>query len=89
MQHPGTMPDDVPVSHVEGDTGHPEGRDMKEDTETMRSRLVYLSRKRGILEMEMLLSTFIDAGKLKHMSREDMQQYDRVSITSLSIEGSY
>ena len=62
---------------------------MKEDTETMRSRLVYLSRKRGILEMEMLLSTFIDSGKLKHMSREDMQQYDRVSITSLSIEGSY
>lgn len=78
MQHSGTLPDDIPVSHIQGDTGHPEGRDLNEPTETMRSRLVYQSRKRGILEMEMLLSTFIDSGKLKNMSREDMQQYDRL-----------
>lgn len=32
----------------------------------------------GTLEMEMLASTFIDAGKLKNMSREEMQEYDMV-----------
>lgn len=32
--------------------------------------------------MEMLASTFIDAGKLKNMTREEMQEYDMVSFPS-------
>ena len=44
----------------------------------MRARLVYQSRKRGILETDLLLSTFIDAGKLKGMTRSEMVEYDRV-----------
>lgn len=44
----------------------------------MRARLVYQSRKRGILETDLLLSTFIDSGKLKSMTREEMQEYDRL-----------
>lgn len=41
----------------------------------------------GTLEMEMLASTFIDAGKLKNMSREEMQEYDMVrdSFTRLLV----
>jgi succinate dehydrogenase flavin-adding protein (antitoxin of CptAB toxin-antitoxin module) len=81
LQNPQADPDpnEIPLAHYRGgDTAHPEGRNPNEDTETMRARLVYQSRKRGTLEMEMLASTFIDAGKLKSMSREDMLEYDRV-----------
>jgi len=77
MQHQGTLPEDIPMNPGSIEGQHPEGRDMDEATETMRARLVYLSRKRGILEMEMLLSTFIQ-DTLKTMSREEMQEYDRV-----------
>ncbi|KAK9898467.1 DUF339-domain-containing protein [Cystobasidium minutum MCA 4210] len=77
MQHKGTVPEDVPMNPGSVEGQHPEGRDMNEDTETMRARLVYLSRKRGILEMEMLLSTFIQ-DTLKTMTREEMQEYDRM-----------
>ena len=59
-------------------TSHPEGRSADEETETMRARLVYQSRKRGILETDLLLSTFIDSGKLKNMNRTEMEEYDRV-----------
>jgi len=81
LQNPQADPDpnEIPLAHYRGgDTAHPEGRNPNEDTETMRARLVYQSRKRGTLEMEMLASTFIDAGKLKSMSREDMLEYDRL-----------
>lgn len=77
MQHKGTLPEDIPANPGAVAGEHPEGRATDEATETMRARLVYLSRKRGILEMEMLLSTFIQ-DRLKSMSREEMQEYDRV-----------
>lgn len=48
-----------------------------ESDEQMRRRLVYQSRKRGILEADLLLSTFID----KYMSKlttEQLRVYDRL-----------
>ena len=83
MQHAGTVPEDVPMNPGSVEGQHPEGRDIDEATETMRARLVYLSRKRGILEMEMLLSTFIK-DSLKTMTREEMQEYDRVGAIALA-----
>ncbi|OJD31740.1 tpr repeat protein [Diplodia corticola] len=47
-----------------------------EDANTMRARLIYQSRKRGILESDLLLSTFADAN-LGSMSAQELQQYDR------------
>ncbi|PLB40083.1 40S ribosomal RACK1 domain-containing protein [Aspergillus candidus] len=47
-----------------------------EDVSTMRARLLYQSRKRGILESDLLMSTFADA-YLGSMSREQLQEYDR------------
>ncbi|KAH8671243.1 Flavinator of succinate dehydrogenase-domain-containing protein [Xylariales sp. PMI_506] len=46
-----------------------------EDENTMRARLVYQSRKRGILESDLLLSTFADI-HLPGMTKEQMTQYD-------------
>lgn len=59
---------------------HPEGRD-REPTETLRKRLVYESRKRGILEMDLILSTFA-RDRLAHMSDRELREYDRVSPLS-------
>ncbi|KAI1163000.1 Flavinator of succinate dehydrogenase-domain-containing protein [Nemania serpens] len=50
-------------------------RRVGEDDKTMRARLVYQSRKRGILETDLLLSTFADA-RLPAMTREQMAEYD-------------
>ncbi|KAI0205932.1 Flavinator of succinate dehydrogenase-domain-containing protein [Astrocystis sublimbata] len=50
-------------------------RRVGEDEKTMRARLVYQSRKRGILETDLLLSTFADQ-YLPAMSQEQMAQYD-------------
>ncbi|KAI0098903.1 Flavinator of succinate dehydrogenase-domain-containing protein [Nemania sp. FL0031] len=50
-------------------------RRVGEDDKTMRARLVYQSRKRGILETDLLLSTFADA-YLPTMTREQMADYD-------------
>ncbi|KAI9811200.1 MAG: succinate dehydrogenase assembly factor 2 [Phylliscum demangeonii] len=47
-----------------------------EDVATMRARLFYQSRKRGILESDLLLSTFADA-HLGRMTPDQLQQYDR------------
>lgn len=55
---------------------HPEFRDS-EDVETLRKRLVYESRKRGILEMELILSTFTKA-RLETMDEGELREYDRV-----------
>jgi len=82
MQHPGTMPEEIPRAPG-GTSEHPEGRSADEETETMRARLVYQSRKRGILETDLLLSTFIDSGKLKNMTRAEMEEYDRVGPSIL------
>ncbi|KAG0667156.1 succinate dehydrogenase assembly factor 2 [Rhodotorula mucilaginosa] len=54
---------------------HPEGRD-REPTETLRKRLVYESRKRGILEMDLILSTFA-RDRLANMSDRELREYDR------------
>lgn len=55
---------------------HPEGRDH-EETETLRKRLVYESRKRGILEMDLILSTFAKE-RLPEMNDRQLREYDRV-----------
>ncbi|KAI8146879.1 Flavinator of succinate dehydrogenase-domain-containing protein, partial [Fennellomyces sp. T-0311] len=48
-----------------------------EPLEKKRARLVYQSRKRGILETDLLLSTF--ASKyLKDFTMEQLQQYDKL-----------
>ncbi|KAJ2479240.1 Succinate dehydrogenase assembly factor 2 mitochondrial [Coemansia sp. RSA 2131] len=46
-----------------------------EDTHTMRRRLLYQMRKRGILETDLLLSTFA-AQHLSHLSRDEMSDLD-------------
>ncbi|KAF8244537.1 DUF339-domain-containing protein [Wilcoxina mikolae CBS 423.85] len=47
-----------------------------EDLTTMRARLLYQSRKRGILETDLLLSTFAHE-HLSTMTKEQLEQYDR------------
>jgi len=45
----------------------------------LRSRLVYQSRKRGIVEIELLLSTFIEAHRwLKDWDMKQLTQYSRL-----------
>ena len=51
-------------------------RRVGEDLETMRARLLYQSRKRGILETDLLLSTFAHS-HLEKMDRRMLDQYDR------------
>ncbi|KAL7274226.1 Succinate dehydrogenase assembly factor 2 mitochondrial [Rhizina undulata] len=51
-------------------------RRMGEDVDTMRARLLYQSRKRGILETDLLLSTFADT-HLSKMTPEQLSAYDR------------
>ncbi|SCZ99323.1 BZ3500_MvSof-1268-A1-R1_Chr3-1g05947 [Microbotryum saponariae] len=56
-------------------TPHPEGRD-EEPVEVLRKRLVYESRKRGILEMDLILSTFAKKW-LAELSERELREYDR------------
>ncbi|KAL1443816.1 hypothetical protein MTO96_007198 [Rhipicephalus appendiculatus] len=58
---------------------HSEGciRRANEDTETQRARLLYQSRKRGMLENDLILSTFA-AKHLASFNAEQLQQYDRL-----------
>lgn len=62
---------------------HPEGRD-NEDAETLRKRLLYESRKRGILEMDLILGTFAKT-RLEGMSERELREYDRVSPPACSV----
>jgi hypothetical protein len=48
-----------------------------ETADVTRARLLYQSRKRGILETDLLLSTFAHK-HLSTMSQSEMQEYDRV-----------
>src|SRR5258707_999436 len=48
-----------------------------EPVDVLRARLVYQSRKRGILEGDLLLSTFA-AENLSRMSLEELKEFDRV-----------
>ncbi|KAI1199426.1 Flavinator of succinate dehydrogenase-domain-containing protein [Nemania serpens] len=69
-------PRDIAVGELEGaDFTIEPLRRVGEDDKTMRARLVYQSRKRGILETDLLLSTFADA-QLPTMTREQMAEYD-------------
>ncbi|KAK8055404.1 TPR repeat protein-like protein [Apiospora rasikravindrae] len=64
---------DIGVGELEGAKFKIEPmRRVGEDDKTMRARL---SRKRGTLESDLLLSTFADA-YLPQMTKEQMQQYD-------------
>ncbi|CCF57108.1 hypothetical protein KAFR_0C01130 [Kazachstania africana CBS 2517] len=48
---------------------------VNESIDTMRSRLIYQSRKRGILETDLLLSGFA-AKNLKNMGMDQLKEYD-------------
>lgn len=48
-----------------------------EDIKTMRARLVYQSRKRGILESDLLLSRFANK-YLKQFDMEQLKEYDEL-----------
>ena len=48
-----------------------------EETETKRARLLYQSRKRGILETDLLLSRYAKL-YLKDMTREELEEYDKL-----------
>ena len=50
-----------------------------EDEKTIRARLVYQSRKRGMLEGDLLLSTFA-RDHLGTMSMGEMREFDKVSL---------
>ncbi|CAK7267491.1 Succinate dehydrogenase assembly factor 2 mitochondrial [Sporothrix epigloea] len=52
-------------------------RRIGEDVVTMRARLLYQSRKRGMLESDLLLSTFA-AAHLATMTPAQLEQYDRL-----------
>ncbi|KAI1441529.1 DUF339-domain-containing protein [Annulohypoxylon stygium] len=75
-QRAGQTESDVQVGELEGTDFRIEPMKRQgEDDSTMRARLVYQSRKRGILETDLLLSTFADE-YLPTMTREQMSQYD-------------
>lgn len=50
-----------------------------EDDNKMRARLVYQTRKRGMLENDLLLSTFAK-NELPSMTREQMEEFDKVGL---------
>lgn len=67
---------DLQVGEIEGGSFRVEPlRRTGEDLSTIRARLLYQSRKRGMLESDLLLSTFADE-HLEHMTAHQMQQYD-------------
>lgn len=48
-----------------------------EDTETKRARLLYQSRKRGILETDLILSKFAKL-YLPKLNRQQLEEYDKL-----------
>ncbi|KAI4459544.1 protein emi5 mitochondrial [Holotrichia oblita] len=52
-----------------------------ETIEKQRSRLVYQSRKRGILENDLILSTFA-AAQLNKMTKQQLDAYDKLINTA-------
>ncbi|EPS33375.1 Succinate dehydrogenase assembly factor 2 [Penicillium oxalicum] len=76
-QDQGPAKPELEVGEMEGITFKVEPlRRTNEDTSTMRARLLYQSRKRGILESDLLLSTFANV-YLGKMSHAQLQEYDR------------
>ncbi|KAA8649867.1 hypothetical protein EYZ11_005871 [Aspergillus tanneri] len=73
----GAQKPELGVGEMEGITFKVEPlRRTGEDLATMRARLLYQSRKRGILESDLLLSTFADA-YLADMNKTQLEEYDR------------
>jgi len=77
IQGSGTRTADLGIGEIEGIAFKIEPlRRQGEDTITMRARLLYQSRKRGILESDLLLSTFASS-HLAGMTPSQLQEYDR------------
>ncbi|KAK3373395.1 Flavinator of succinate dehydrogenase-domain-containing protein [Lasiosphaeria ovina] len=73
---PGAARQDLEVGELQGASFKVEPlRRTGETPATMRARLLYQSRKRGILESDLLLSTFA-AAQLAHMTPAQLVQYD-------------
>ncbi|KAK0728574.1 Flavinator of succinate dehydrogenase-domain-containing protein, partial [Lasiosphaeria miniovina] len=73
---PGAARQDLEVGELQGASFKVEPlRRTGETPATMRARLLYQSRKRGILESDLLLSTFA-AAQLEHMTPAQLVQYD-------------
>ncbi|KAF9585127.1 succinate dehydrogenase assembly factor 2 [Lunasporangiospora selenospora] len=75
--------DDAAAGNVEDDVFQtpytnlpPLPRDPNEPLETIRARLTYQARKRGILETDLILSTFAREN-LKSMTIEDCRRFDK------------
>ena len=72
--------------HMEGTTSPqdapppPRLERPNEPIDRMRARLVYQTRKRGMLENDLLLSTFARE-QLGGMERAELEEFDRVSVT--------
>ncbi|KAJ5136230.1 hypothetical protein N7448_004784 [Penicillium atrosanguineum] len=75
-QDTGAQKPELGVGEMEGITFKVEPlKRVNEDVTTMRARLLYQSRKRGILESDLLLSTFADV-YLRDMSHDQLKEYD-------------
>ncbi|KAG8987334.1 succinate dehydrogenase assembly factor 2 [Tulasnella sp. JGI-2019a] len=64
--------DDLPEEFLPKPLARPD-----EDIDTIRTRLVYQSRKRGMLEGDLLLSTFAKEN-LGKMSLEELKEFDKL-----------
>ncbi|EGE77603.2 TPR repeat protein [Blastomyces dermatitidis ATCC 18188] len=77
MKTDGGRKPELGVGEMEGITFKVEPlRRQGEDITTMRARLLYQSRKRGILESDLLLSTFASQ-HLPTMTERQLQEYDK------------
>jgi hypothetical protein len=83
LQHPSATPTSefVQLPELEGDL-HPEGREEDESPDILRARLLYQTRKRGILETDLLLSTFSTKERLETWDLTKLKEFDRVSEVS-------
>ncbi|KAF7589747.1 succinate dehydrogenase assembly factor 2 [Aspergillus hancockii] len=76
-QETGAQKPELGVGEMEGITFKVEPlKRSGEDVSTMRARLLYQSRKRGILESDLLLSTFADV-YLAKMDKDQLSEYDK------------
>lgn len=75
--NPVTMVDEGSVAMGEDLKPHAPIDRSHEVIETKRARLLWQSRKRGILETDLLLSTFA-AKELEHMNMEELILYDQL-----------
>jgi hypothetical protein len=80
-----TSPANTPESEID-DSLLPRPIDRSYETpDVTRARLLYQSRKRGILETDLLLSTFAHK-HLSTMSETEMREYDRVRLPLVAMD---